>query len=152
MVASLGAHLAFLATPHAADAGLQLVLPWALQFIFSWIGFSIYIAWDYASFSRGTLEEDKLPSRHPIHESPVSLPPGVTMSDFVRRRRISLAASERGIVNQHVRLRPVLILLMAAVVCVAGLAWVMDAKGAASASPAASAAAASPAAGTRNPG
>ena len=49
--------------------------------------------------------------------------------------------------NQHVRLRPVLILLMAAVVCVAGLAWVMDAKGAASASPAASAAAGSPAAG-----
>ncbi len=53
--------------------------------------------------------------------------------------------------NQSVRFRPVLILLLAAVVvCVVGLAWVMDARGAASASPAASAAgaaAASPAAG-----
>ena len=51
--------------------------------------------------------------------------------------------------NQYVRLRPVLIVLLAAVVCVAGLAWVMDARGAESASPTASAAsaAASPAAG-----
>ena len=48
--------------------------------------------------------------------------------------------------NQYVRLRPVLILLLAVAVCVVGLAWVMDARGAASASPAASAAA-SPAAG-----
>ena len=54
--------------------------------------------------------------------------------------------------NQYVRLRPVLILLLAAMVCVLGLAWVMDARGAESASPAPSAAvaagaAASPAAG-----
>ena len=47
--------------------------------------------------------------------------------------------------NQYVRLRPVLILLLAAVACVTGLAWVMDARGAESASPTASAAA-SPAA------
>jgi peptide/nickel transport system substrate-binding protein len=46
-------------------------------------------------------------------------------------------------VNQYVRLRPVLILLLAVVVCVAGLAWVMEARGAESASPAASAAAGS---------
>ena len=45
--------------------------------------------------------------------------------------------------NQYVRLRPVLILLLAAVVCGTGLAWVMDARGAESASPTASAAAGS---------
>jgi peptide/nickel transport system substrate-binding protein len=44
-----------------------------------------------------------------------------------------------GIVNQHVRLRPVLILLLAAVVCVFGLVWAMDSAGAESASPAAAA-------------
>ena len=30
----------------------------------------LYMTWDYASYVRGTLETDKLPSRHPIHESP----------------------------------------------------------------------------------
>jgi peptide/nickel transport system substrate-binding protein len=52
-----------------------------------------------------------------------------------------------GIVNQHVRLRPVLLLLLAAAVCVVGLVRVMDARGASSASPASSAAASSAAGG-----
>jgi len=51
-----------------------------------------------------------------------------------------------GIVNQHLRLRPVLVLLLAAVACVFGLAWAVPAgasspASAASASPAASSAA-----------
>ena len=37
--------------------------------------------------------------------------------------------------NQYVRLRPVLIVLLVVVVCVTGLAWAMDATGASSASP-----------------
>ena len=82
MVASLSSHATFLATPHPLGvdpaAALTLLLPWLLQFVFSWIGFTLYMAWDYASYSRGTLESDKLPSRHPIHESPVVLAPGAS--------------------------------------------------------------------------
>ena len=42
-----------------------------------------------------------------------------------------------GIVNQHLRVRPVLILLLAAVVCVLGLAWAVSAGASSSSSPAA---------------
>jgi peptide/nickel transport system substrate-binding protein len=51
-----------------------------------------------------------------------------------------------GIVNQHLRLRPVLILLLAAAACVFGLAWAMSASASSSSSPAAASPAASSAA------
>ena len=46
--------------------------PWFIQFLFSWVGFLIYMVWDYQSMKSGRLEADKLPSRHPIHISPLA--------------------------------------------------------------------------------
>jgi len=69
-------HASFLATPHPAWSDARsLLLPWAVQFLLSWVGFGIYIAWDYSAHRRGALEREKLPSRHPIHLAP-PLPPG----------------------------------------------------------------------------
>ena len=84
----LSHHLAFLSTPHPTwrDAR-SLLLPWLVQFVLSWVGFSIYIAWDYASFRRGTLEADKLPSRHPIHVLP-PLPRGAPPPDSAGRLQL----------------------------------------------------------------
>jgi sterol desaturase/sphingolipid hydroxylase (fatty acid hydroxylase superfamily) len=56
-------------------------IPWAVQFVMSWVGFLIFAAWDYDAYSRGALEAEKLPSRHPIHLSP--LPDGA--ADKARR-------------------------------------------------------------------
>lgn len=72
-------HYEWLTTPHGHDAwnSMQtLFWPWLIQFVMSWVGFGIYIVWDYNSWKRGTLETDKLPSRHPIHEPPIAPPPG----------------------------------------------------------------------------
>lgn len=73
MGSSLSAHAAFLATPHVGDAlaARTLLWPWAIQFVASWVGFSMYAYWDWLAFSRGTLDKEKLPSRHPLSESPL---------------------------------------------------------------------------------
>lgn len=69
---SVAAHVAWLATPHGgADVwhagGLRvLVVNWAVQFVASWVAFGIYMVWDYRNYRAGTLERDKLPSRHPL--------------------------------------------------------------------------------------
>lgn len=69
-------HAEWLLQPHnwrAAEtwgALETLFYPWAVQFVMSWVGFTIYMVWDYRSYARGTLETDKLPSRHPIHDNP----------------------------------------------------------------------------------
>jgi sterol desaturase/sphingolipid hydroxylase (fatty acid hydroxylase superfamily) len=74
LAAALSSHLAFLLQPHSQElsSASTLFFPWLVQLLLSWVGFSIYIAWDCSARSRGTLESEKLPSRHPIHVSPLS--------------------------------------------------------------------------------
>lgn len=68
---SVRAHLAWLAAPHASFAELHtLLVPWAVQFVMSWVGFLIFASWDYDAHRRGALVAEKLPSRHPLHVSP----------------------------------------------------------------------------------
>jgi sterol desaturase/sphingolipid hydroxylase (fatty acid hydroxylase superfamily) len=66
--------LKFLATQHTFAEARTLVFPWLVQFLLSWVGFSIYIAWDYQCYREGKLEGSKLPSRHPIHFLPPAAP------------------------------------------------------------------------------
>lgn len=63
----------FLLTPGHSTWSLARTLfyPWLIQFVFSWVGFTIYMVWDYRCMLAGRLEVDKLPSRHPIHVSPL---------------------------------------------------------------------------------
>lgn len=39
---------------------------WLSQFIMSWVGFSIYMYWDYQNYKKEQLEINKLPTRHPL--------------------------------------------------------------------------------------
>lgn len=61
-------HITFLTTPgHAWETGGRILfVNWAVQFVCSWIAFSIYIVWDYRNYKSNTLEKAKLPSRHPL--------------------------------------------------------------------------------------
>lgn len=62
-------HVNWLTTSHPTFTEAQtLFWPWLIQFIFSWIGFSIYIVWDYNEYKLRRLEQAKLPTRHPVHE------------------------------------------------------------------------------------
>ena len=87
LAARLEDHVTYLTSPHAGnwDSARLLFWPWFIQFVMSWVGFSIYMAWDYSSWRRGTLESDKLPSRHPLTDSPLPsslLLPGATLRLF----------------------------------------------------------------------
>lgn len=80
-LARASSHAAWLATPHPPSSWASLldgplttlVVPWAVQLVFSWLGFSIFAAWDYAAFTASDpakqLPAVKLPSRHPVHEA-----------------------------------------------------------------------------------
>ena len=73
---------AFHATPHPLSMAGTLFLPWLVQFLLSWVGFSIYIAWDYSCLRSGTLASAKLPSRHAIHTAPrAALPDSALLPD-----------------------------------------------------------------------
>lgn len=72
-------HYEWLATSHsdAAWNSMQTIFwPWLIQFVMSWVGFGIYMVWDYNCWKKGTLENEKLPSRHPIQEAPIAPPTG----------------------------------------------------------------------------
>jgi len=81
VLARASSHAAWLATPHPPSSSgpllggplETLVVPWACQLVFSWVGFGIFASWDYAAYTaadpaRG-LAAVKLPSRHPVHEA-----------------------------------------------------------------------------------
>lgn len=66
-VTAVSRHVDFLLTPHADWSTAKVfVINWAVQFVCSWIAFSIYIVWDYANYKAHQLEQHKLPSRHPL--------------------------------------------------------------------------------------
>lgn len=67
-VGAVQRHINFLLTPHTDDWEAQkvFVINWAVQFVCSWIAFSIYIVWDYKNYKAGQLEKNKLISRHPL--------------------------------------------------------------------------------------
>lgn len=67
LAARATAHLDFLATRHGWPELRILVVNWAVQFVCSWVAFSIYVVWDYRNWKAGRLESSKLPSRHPLH-------------------------------------------------------------------------------------
>jgi sterol desaturase/sphingolipid hydroxylase (fatty acid hydroxylase superfamily) len=76
---ALTSHAAFLAEPHGVwpDA-MTLVLPWAVHFVFSWLGFLLYMVWDYNAYRAGKLKALKLPTRHPVDAAPAeAMSPGV---------------------------------------------------------------------------
>ena len=60
----------WLALPAALPPADTLLYPWLVQFLLSWVGFSIYMVWDYRCHLAGTLATAKLPSRHAIHVQP----------------------------------------------------------------------------------
>jgi hypothetical protein len=68
--AALASYAAWLTTPHAPADAATLFYPWLVQFLASWVGFSIYIVWDYRCHIAGTLASAKLPSRHALHLQP----------------------------------------------------------------------------------
>jgi len=60
-------HYAWLSTPHFGFEPFRiLVVNWAVQFVFSWLAFSLYVVWDYRNYKARLLESKKLPSRHPL--------------------------------------------------------------------------------------
>lgn len=73
VVSGLQRHVDFLLTPHPGDFEVveTLFWPWLIQFVMSWVGFTTYMVWDYKRYKAQRLEADKLPSRHPVHVSPV---------------------------------------------------------------------------------
>jgi sterol desaturase/sphingolipid hydroxylase (fatty acid hydroxylase superfamily) len=74
LIARVQGHVDFLATPHPSFAAAEtLFWPWLVQFVMSWVGFTTYMVWDYKRYKEGTLEHDKLPSRHPVHAAPVAV-------------------------------------------------------------------------------
>jgi sterol desaturase/sphingolipid hydroxylase (fatty acid hydroxylase superfamily) len=70
--AAAASHASFLATPHAGDPAswVTLLRPWLVHFVFSWIGFTLYMVWDYRAYRAGTLAVDKLVTRHPVSVAP----------------------------------------------------------------------------------
>lgn len=62
-------HVQWLAEPHDTWNDAQtLIVPWAMQFVCSWVAFFTYMWLDYQHLSRGDLygPSVKLPSRHPL--------------------------------------------------------------------------------------
>jgi len=66
----LASWVAWLTTPHPFSDAATLFYPWLVQCVASWVGFSIYIVWDYRCHIAGTLASAKLPSRHALHLQP----------------------------------------------------------------------------------
>lgn len=59
--------LEFLSAPHSDWESMKtLVVPCAVQFLFSWLAFFIFMKMDYDHYRRGSLETHKLPTRHPL--------------------------------------------------------------------------------------
>ena len=68
----LGDLARWLSPPRSLDAWANLdtlLLPFLVQLALSWVGFTIYIVWDYRAMRAGALATAKLPSRHPIQRS-----------------------------------------------------------------------------------
>lgn len=74
------AHAAFLATPHAPPAlasASNLIVPWAVQVVASWLAFACYARIDAEHFAKGVrhFHDVKLPTRHPVDRSPLERAP-----------------------------------------------------------------------------
>ena len=75
-------YVSFFLQPHTLSSARTLLLPWLVQFIMSWVGFSIYMVWDYQHYTARTLASAKLPSRHAIHLQPrAALPDSALLPD-----------------------------------------------------------------------
>ena len=71
VAAALADHVAFLQSPHTWADLRYFVLPWAVQFVCSWLAFLAYMRLDYTNYVARTLHgkgpaATKLPTRHPL--------------------------------------------------------------------------------------
>jgi sterol desaturase/sphingolipid hydroxylase (fatty acid hydroxylase superfamily) len=67
----LTSHVDFLVRgSHTWEEASTLFWPWLVHFVFSWVGFTTYMVWDYAAYRRGDLAKVKLITRHPVDVTP----------------------------------------------------------------------------------
>jgi len=63
-------HIKFLTTPHTLSEASTLWKPWLVQVIMSWVGFTLYMVWDYNAYRNGTINSIKLPTHFPVDQIP----------------------------------------------------------------------------------
>ena len=59
---------AFLSVPHGTNWNVMqtIIVPWSVQFVFSWVAFLLFMKMDYEHYTLGQLSIMKLPTRHPL--------------------------------------------------------------------------------------
>ena len=70
---ALAQHAAWLRAPHTLAEASNLLVPWLVQLIASWVAFLLYAYIDAEHFAKGAdyFHNVKLPTRHPIDRSPL---------------------------------------------------------------------------------